>query len=96
MTSTLRGVQLTTIQPTDPLKREAGCKPLARSCHSLRVVSLVMNVFIVLLEDPYATHFCGVFESRAAAQSFVEQDDREEIDGEFYVIDEVPVQKLIR
>jgi len=55
-----------------------------------------MNVFIVLLEDPYATHFCGVFESREAAQCFVEQDDREEIDGEFYVIDEVPVQKLIR
>ena len=55
-----------------------------------------MNVFIVLLEDPYATHFCGAYGSREAAQSFVEQDDREEIDGEFYVIDEVPVQKLIR
>jgi hypothetical protein len=55
-----------------------------------------MNVFIVLLEDPYATHFCGVFDSKEAAHHFVEQDDREEIDGEFYVIDEVPVQKLIR
>lgn len=60
-----------------------------------------MNVFIVLLEDPYATHFCGVFDSREAAQQFVELDDREEIDreeidGEFYIIDEVPVQKLIR
>ncbi len=55
-----------------------------------------MNVFIVLLEDPYATHFCGVFETREAAQQYVELSDREEIDGEFYVIDEVPVQKLIR
>jgi hypothetical protein len=60
------------------------------------VVFLAMNVFIVLLEDPYATHFCGVFDSREAAQQFVELDDREEIDGEFYIIDEVPVQKLIR
>ena len=34
MTSTLRGAQLTTIQPTDPLKREAGCNPLPSYCHN--------------------------------------------------------------
>jgi hypothetical protein len=72
------------------------CKPWSNTCHPLRVVFFIMNVFIVLLEDSYATHFCGVFASKEAAQHFVEQDDREEIDGEFYVIDEVPVQKLIR
>jgi hypothetical protein len=55
-----------------------------------------MTVFVVMLNDPYATHFCGVYESKEAAQQYVDQQDREEIDGEFYVIDEIPVQTLIR
>jgi hypothetical protein len=55
-----------------------------------------MNVFVVLLADPYATHFCGVYESREAANKFVELQDKDTFEGEEYIIDEVPVQKLIR
>lgn len=51
-----------------------------------------MNVYVVMLEDPFATHFCGVYASREAANKFIELQDREEIDGEQYIINEVPIQ----
>ena len=55
-----------------------------------------MNVFVVLLADPYATHFCGVYESREAANEFVELQDEDTFEDAYYIIDEIPVQKLIR
>jgi hypothetical protein len=58
--------------------------------------SQVMNVFIVMLEDPYASHFCGVYGTREAAEHYVRSvDDLEEIDGEHYTISAVPVQMLV-
>ena len=52
-----------------------------------------MNVYVVLLEDPFASHFIGVYATKEAAQRCVEmQDNREEIDGEQYTINEVPLQ----
>ena len=51
-----------------------------------------MNVYVVMLEDPFATHFIGVYATKEAAQHYVEMQDREEIDGEQYTISEVPVQ----
>ena len=50
-----------------------------------------MNVYVVMLEDPFATHFIGVYATKEAAQHYVEMQDREEIDGEQYTISEVPV-----
>ena len=50
-----------------------------------------MNVYVVMLEDPFATHFIGVYATKEAAQRYVELQDREEIDGEQYTISEVPV-----
>lgn len=55
-----------------------------------------MAVFVVMLNDPYATHFCGAYESKEAAQQYIDYQDRGEFDDEIYVIDEIPVQKLIR
>jgi hypothetical protein len=52
-----------------------------------------MNVYVVMLEDPFASHFIGVYATREAANRCVElQDKREEIDGEDYTISEVPLQ----
>ena len=51
-----------------------------------------MNVYVVMLEDPFASHFIGVYATREAAQRYVELQDREEIDGEEYLIREVPVK----
>ena len=52
-----------------------------------------MNVYVVMLEDPFATHFMGVYATREAAQRYVEmQDNREEIDGEQFIISKFPVQ----
>jgi hypothetical protein len=50
-----------------------------------------MNVYVVMLEDPFATHFIGVYATKETAQHYVEMQDREEIDGEQYTISEVPV-----
>ena len=44
-----------------------------------------------MLEDPFATHFIGVYATKEAAQQYVELQDREEIDGEQYTINEVPI-----
>jgi hypothetical protein len=52
-----------------------------------------MNVYVVMLEDPFGSHFIGVYATREAANRCVElQDKREEIDGEDYTISEVPLQ----
>ena len=51
-----------------------------------------MNVYVVMLEDPFASHFIGVYATREAAQRYVELQDREEIDGEEYLIREAPVK----
>jgi hypothetical protein len=52
-----------------------------------------MNVYVVMIEDAFGTHFIGVYATKEAAQRCVEmQDNREEIDGEDYTISEVPVQ----
>jgi hypothetical protein len=51
-----------------------------------------MNVYVVMLEDPFASHFIGVYATREAAQRYVDLQDREEIDGEEYLIREAPVQ----
>ena len=46
-----------------------------------------------MLEDPFASHFIGVYATQEAANKCVElQDKREEIDGEDYTISEVPLQ----
>ena len=31
-----------------------------------------MDVYVVVLEDPYAAHFCGVYATKEAAQRYVE------------------------
>ena len=50
-------------------------------------------VYVVMIEDAFASHFIGVYATREAAQRYVEmQDNREEIDGEQYFISEVSVQ----
>jgi hypothetical protein len=51
-----------------------------------------MNVYVVMLEDPFASHFIGVYATKEAANRCVELQDREEIDGEQYTINEVPLQ----
>ena len=52
-----------------------------------------MNVYVVMLEDPFAAHLIGVYATKEAANRCVElQDKREEIDGEDYTISEVPLQ----
>jgi hypothetical protein len=51
-----------------------------------------MNVYVVMLEDPFATHFIGVYATKEAAQRYVEMQDIEEIDGEHYTISKVSVQ----
>ena len=45
-----------------------------------------MNIFVVMLEDPFASHFIGVYATLEAAQRYVELQDREEIDGEQYTM----------
>ena len=55
-----------------------------------------MNVYVVMLEDPFASHFIGVYATREAAQRYVELQDREEIDGEQYTISEVTVHSWVR
>ena len=63
MTSTLRGVQLTTIQPTDPLKREAGCNPLARSCHNpVASIQRIMYYSVQVKRNPFAAYCDYTFE----------------------------------
>jgi hypothetical protein len=55
-----------------------------------------MNVYVVMIEDAFGTHFIGVYATKEAAQRCVEmQDNREEIDGEDYTITEVPLQGRI-
>jgi len=53
-----------------------------------------MNVFVVMLEDPFAAHFIGVYATREAAQRCIELQDREVVAccGEQYTINEVPLQ----
>jgi hypothetical protein len=51
-----------------------------------------MNVYVVMLEDPFASHFIGVYATREAAQRYVDLLDREEIDGEECLIRETPVK----
>tara|TARA_R110000868_G_scaffold19815_1_gene84721 strand:+ start:757 stop:936 length:180 start_codon:yes stop_codon:yes gene_type:complete len=51
-----------------------------------------MNVYVVMLEDSFASHFIGVYATKEAANRCVELQDREEIDGEQYTINEVPLQ----
>jgi hypothetical protein len=81
------------------VERELGIEFLLSYCLQRRWAPhnlvQVMNVFIVLFNDSYATHFCGAFESQDAANQFVELQDREEVDGEYYVINEVPVRKTM-
>jgi hypothetical protein len=49
-------------------------------------------VYVVMLEDPFASHFIGVYATREAAQRYVElQDNREAVCGEQYFISEVSV-----
>jgi hypothetical protein len=36
-----------------------------------------MNVYVVLLEDPFASHFIGVYATKEAANRCVELQDRE-------------------
>ena len=55
-----------------------------------------MNVYVVMLEDPFATHFIGVYATKEAAQRYVEMQDIEEIDGEQYTINKVSVQNWVR
>ena len=63
MTSTLRGVQLTTIQPTDPLKREAGCKPLSSYCHnSVASIQHHMYYSVQVKRNPFAAYCDYTFE----------------------------------
>jgi hypothetical protein len=31
-----------------------------------------MDVYVVVLEDPYAAHFCGVYATKEAAQRYIE------------------------
>ena len=52
-----------------------------------------MNVFVVMLEDPFASHFIGVYATREAAQRGIELQDRlaVAICGEQYTINEVTV-----
>ena len=45
-----------------------------------------------MLDDPFATHFIGVYATKEAAQHYVEMQDMEEIDGEYYIISDVPVK----
>ena len=51
-----------------------------------------MNVYVVMIEDAFGTHFIGVYATKEAANRYVELQDREEIDGEDYTITEVPLQ----
>ena len=52
-----------------------------------------MNVYVVMLEDPFATHFIGVYATKEAAQRYVEmQDNSGEINDEYYIISELPVR----
>jgi hypothetical protein len=51
-----------------------------------------MNVYVVMLEDPFASHFIGVYATREAAQRYVDLQDREEIDGEEYLIRETLIK----
>ena len=51
-----------------------------------------MNVYVVMLEDPFASHFIGVYATKEAAQRYVDLQDRAEIDGEEYLIRETPVK----
>lgn len=51
-----------------------------------------MNVYVVMLEDPFATHFIGVYATKEAAQRYVEMQDRDFTDGEYYTISKVSVQ----
>ena len=50
MTSTLRGAQLTTIQPTDPSKRVTRCKPWSSYCHN-PVASTQLNAMYYIVID---------------------------------------------
>ena len=50
MTSTLRGAQLTTIQPTDPSKRVTRCKPWSSYCHN-PVASTQLNTMYYIVID---------------------------------------------
>jgi hypothetical protein len=55
-----------------------------------------MIVYVVMIEDPYASHFCGVYGTREAAEYYVNSvTDLEELDGEHYTISAVPVQMLV-
>jgi hypothetical protein len=52
-----------------------------------------MDVYVVMLEDPFGSHFIGVYATWEAANRCVElQDKREEIGGEDYTISKVPLQ----
>jgi hypothetical protein len=48
-------------------------------------------VYVVMLEDPFASHFCGVCASIEAANKFIEMQEREAVCGEQYTISEVSV-----
>jgi hypothetical protein len=53
----------------------------------------VMNVYVVMLEDPFAAHLIGVYATKEAAQRYVEmQDNSGEINDEYYIISELPVR----
>jgi hypothetical protein len=51
-----------------------------------------MNVYVVMIEDAFASHFMGVYATKEAAQRCVEMQDREAVCGEQYFISEVSVQ----
>ena len=52
-----------------------------------------MNVYVVMLEDPFAAHLIGVYATKEAAQRYVEmQNNWQEIWGEEYTISEFPVR----
>jgi hypothetical protein len=52
-----------------------------------------MIVYVVMLEDPYASHFCGVYGTREVAEHYVRSVD--DFDDEHYNISAVPVQMLV-
>ena len=63
MTSTLRGVQLTTIQPTDPSKRVTRCNPWSSYCHNpVASIQRIMYYSVQVKRNPFAAYCDYTFE----------------------------------
>jgi hypothetical protein len=50
MTSTLRGAQLTTIQPTDPSKRVTRCKLWSSYCHNPVAFTQLNTMYYIVID----------------------------------------------